>query len=398
MVKAALIVLFTLCSSAAVASNCNVEKKYTNSAFSMPMQFFNASSGGNASQAQWIVGVGVIEASTDILLKKYLKNNNSYRPRLILHSPGGSLIGGLRLGTAIREAGISTLVGQTKKYDVENDYPCRTLVDQVVNGECSSSCAYAFLGGVMREISTEWFPLERNKLGFHQFWFTESFSKSIAAKDAKVLQETTLSDAQIAMGLVAEYLSLMNIDARVISFAAKAGPDSMHYPSFQELSETQVITQSSFGAWFIEPYQSGLVAASRELNPLTPIQQITTYCRVRDASKVLMITSDFSKTRETGFAEPTSNVSNPKKSEYGASVTIDGFEFVFPSEMVKVATADKLHFYRVELPNALAEKLVLAKQLEVKLNSPSSFGFHYGKTSLGNTGRKSVALSFKNCV
>ena len=75
MVKAALIVLITLCSSAAVASNCNVEKKYTNSAFSMPMQFFNASSGGNASQAQWIVGVGVIEASTDILLKQYLKNN-----------------------------------------------------------------------------------------------------------------------------------------------------------------------------------------------------------------------------------------------------------------------------------------------------------------------------------
>lgn len=80
------------------------------------MQFFTSTTGGNASKASWITGVGLIQLDTASLLEKFLSDNDAYGWRLILHSPGRKHgwwtenWGGL-----IRHARISTLLGQTKK-------------------------------------------------------------------------------------------------------------------------------------------------------------------------------------------------------------------------------------------------------------------------------------------
>jgi hypothetical protein len=308
------------------------------------------------------------------------------------------LIGGLKLGTAIRNRGLSTLVGKTIKLDVETKFPCRTFSDHVVEGDCLSACAYAFLGGVTRELSTEWWPLQNSKIGFHQFWLDKGISQVVGPNDARLLRETTLSKAQIAMGLIAEYLSLMKIDPKVLSFASNAEPDKMYYPSISDLIDTQVITLSSYGAWFIEPYKSGLVAASRELNRNTPAQQITTYCRKRDGRKIIMLTSDFANYRTTGFSEPGNDVTKETVSEHGAWVKIDKIRYIVPFNNVKEARSDDLRFYRIELPNRLADKLEKANLISVHINTPNSLGYHSGTSELRNFDRKSIILSFKNCV
>jgi hypothetical protein len=51
---------------------------------------------------------------------------------VVFHSPGGSLMAGLFLGDEIRERGMNTLIES--------------------GSTCSSACAYAFMGGVVRTI------------------------------------------------------------------------------------------------------------------------------------------------------------------------------------------------------------------------------------------------------
>jgi len=39
-----------------------------------------------------------------------------------------------------------------------------------------------------------------------------------------------------------------------------------------------------------------------------------------------------------------------------------------------------------------------ARKIEVLLDKPKFLGFHYGSTILKDVGRKSISLSFRNCV
>src|SRR5580704_8318957 len=61
--------------------------------------------------------------------------------RLFLHSPGGSLLGGIALGRAIREHALQTDVGQ---------FSVGKTTTGARPGYCYSACALAFLGGEYR--------------------------------------------------------------------------------------------------------------------------------------------------------------------------------------------------------------------------------------------------------
>ena len=112
-----------------------------------------------------------------------------------------------------------------------------------------------------------------------------NLSDIITSEDAKLIRQTTSSTSQILTGFIAKNLTKMGVIPSVISFASRAGPNEVNYPSFYELQEANVVTSAGFGTWFIESFKNDLVAASRESNPITPAQQITTYCRRNDGKK-----------------------------------------------------------------------------------------------------------------
>ncbi len=72
---------------------------------------------------------------------------------VILQSFGGDLVGGLRLGQVIRAKGMNTYLSTVSL----------PMVPERIQGKCFSACAYAFLGGVIRQIDTS------GQYGVHQF-------------------------------------------------------------------------------------------------------------------------------------------------------------------------------------------------------------------------------------
>jgi hypothetical protein len=98
-------------------------------------------------------------------------------------SPGGSLIGGMVLGRAIRAYGFTTRVSEGR--------------------ECASACAIAFLGGVSRYVSGD------GKLGVHQFASQPAIehpdSPQFTGKDAIIDQDL--------VGQTLDYVKEMGVDA-----------------------------------------------------------------------------------------------------------------------------------------------------------------------------------------
>ena len=89
-----------------------------------------------------IFATGEIDAAADTRLTTLIADKHiPLGSRLYLHSPGGSLGGGLALGRVIRENKLETLIGQVD--------PALPYVDSKP-GYCYSACATAFLGGEYR--------------------------------------------------------------------------------------------------------------------------------------------------------------------------------------------------------------------------------------------------------
>jgi hypothetical protein len=115
--------------------------------------------------------------------------------RVYLNSPGGSYLGGLRLGQSFRQHGLSTYVGGLRSED--NRVPAM----------CASACAYAFAGGVHR-----YFYGGKDRLGVHQFY---------GPGDNKA----DIGDAQILSSLLVSYLQSMGVDPELFSVASQSRGD-----------------------------------------------------------------------------------------------------------------------------------------------------------------------------
>ena len=80
-----------------------------------------------------IFASGEIDKDAGKRLRSFAKENGIEEAAVVFDSPGGSLLGGLNLGTSIRELGFDTKIGAKGK-------PTAAAV-------CASACAYAFAGG-----------------------------------------------------------------------------------------------------------------------------------------------------------------------------------------------------------------------------------------------------------
>lgn len=153
---------------------------------------------------EYILAQGIITPKTPERFAIFMRKIKPYKPTIYFHSPGGDLVAALKMGHMIRQAGLDTFVGGPYEQFIKLGIPYQTLVK---NGGCVSACAYAFLGGVSREVS------EGGKYGVHQF--------------AGSRKDTGEGSAQVTSTVLANYLDDMGVDRRLLDIASLTRPTAV---------------------------------------------------------------------------------------------------------------------------------------------------------------------------
>lgn len=144
-----------------------------------------------------IYAEGEIEADSAAKLVRFARDRQVQRAVVVLSSRGGSLLGGIRLGEAIRVEQFDTSVGEEID-DFERENPA----------VCASACAYAFAGGVNRYLPSG------SLIGVHQFY---GAGDNIGDR----------GETQAVSAILVEYLTRMGVDSSAFVIASKAPSDTM---------------------------------------------------------------------------------------------------------------------------------------------------------------------------
>jgi len=238
----------------------------------------------------------IVEGDAQKLEEYILITKGDYEPdfRIALNSGGGNLVEGIKMGLVIRKHNLSTSIGAiNKNFDFEKSRVNPTwylgVVDETDDSMCASACAYAFLGGANRFITSDY------KLGLHQF-YSEQGSTMAPSDD---VFDNALSDAQELMGLLVMYIShLGDVDFNVLVEAVTAKPNDMNWLTLIEAKKLKIISYDNYEDFYLEPYKKGIVAVSRvkdsnsgyDTSLEDRISQATFFCR--DSDFILMLSSD----------------------------------------------------------------------------------------------------------
>lgn len=212
--------------------------------FESPMEFYEATNGGNCVTCVWIAAEGVINLDTAERFRAFLRTNDLDEARgLNIHfnSPGGSLIGGVLLGLAIREQQANTTVSAAHVDDVYDSGLRKVTYDPPIQAECSSACVFSFAGGVSR-FASKTTPgaaigfQDVGRLGVHQFYD----SLGLADPSAPAFNaEDRITDQKI-ISILLGFLSEMDVSAELLQLASRTDPRDMHYLTEEELQTTRV--------------------------------------------------------------------------------------------------------------------------------------------------------------
>ena len=210
VLKSLLALVFSVGFSTPIWANCGTP------APTDPMRFLVMTDGSD----HWIAAEGRIEADTAEVFREFLTQLDAPVQEITLNSIGGRLAGGLALGRSIRESGLATRVGDSRG--------CNGTEGRV--GVCASACAYAFLGGVRREVGPH------GHLGFHGIY--------PAAGQADIPEETLLAATDRAMETLRAYVLDMGANPILPEIAAVVPADRLYLPQGRALSALGIETDA----------------------------------------------------------------------------------------------------------------------------------------------------------
>lgn len=186
-----------------------------------PMRFYVAEN--TMLGTTWVVASGEITGDTPKEFAKFALTIHGRGMRIVLNSAGGKAVAALELGELIRRHGFNTDVGFTLGFGPGKDF--------IGTGFCASACAYAFLGGVKRDL------LKGSVLGYHDF----SIEPELIA-DGISYDEV----ARIMSQDIAAYLKRMGIDKKLLEIAAATKPSEIYEPDSDELREMGIISVPTY--------------------------------------------------------------------------------------------------------------------------------------------------------
>jgi hypothetical protein len=181
---------------------------------------------------QLIAASGMITADTPRQFLAFMRDNPAHDATVALESDGGSVLGALELGRAIRRLALSTTVGR-----VIDRRPKNGAKEGARYGEfnsrvdCQSMCTFVLLAGVKRSV-----PLDAQVL-VHQIWLGDRREDAVAAnytaEDLVVVQRD--------IGSIVQYTVEMGGDTELVQLSLKVPPwEPMRVLSRDELRRTRL--------------------------------------------------------------------------------------------------------------------------------------------------------------
>jgi hypothetical protein len=179
----------------------------------------------------WVAAAGAITADTPRDFEAFAQKNALNGLIIALDSDGGSVLGALALGRAIRRLGMTTTVGKTIPLGNSDSNLRRAKLQP--RAYCESMCAFVLLAGVERHVPGE------ARVMVHQIWLgdrrDDPTAANYSAEDLVVVQRD--------IGRLARYTMEMGGGVDLLEIALKIPPwEPMRLLTRDELRTMKVIT------------------------------------------------------------------------------------------------------------------------------------------------------------
>jgi len=204
-------------------------------ATTMPMRFALHQEGPaeacGASCRLLISASGMITSDTPREFDNFVRSRDVRGATIVLDSKGGSVLGAIALGRAIRSLGLATTVGRVREQAAHDGKSKRAWVWP--RAECQSMCPFVLLGGIKRSI-----PPEARVL-VHQIWLGDRRDDAAAA----TYSAEDLVLVQRDIGRLVQYTLDMGGGAELLEVALRIPPwEPMRMLSRDELRRTRLDT------------------------------------------------------------------------------------------------------------------------------------------------------------
>ena len=183
----------------------------------------------NAEVRADVIGAqGEITNDTAASFQAFVQSHGAdpdFRPLVMLSSPGGTVVGAMKLGLVLRQIGATVLVARARAEEGSDDL-------HVMSSYCMSACVYAFFGGKRRIIPPA------SHLGIHQMAIYSHSFDFFGGGEETVRSKGTpeLVDALSA------YTKLMGVNPAAIAEAEQVDSSSIHILTPKEIARWRVGT------------------------------------------------------------------------------------------------------------------------------------------------------------
>ena len=202
---------------------------------SLPMQFALRQEGPAAvcrdKCRTWVSAIGMVKLETAREFEAFAARNDIRGATLALDSEGGSVIGALALGRAIRKMEMTTTIGKTNELPVGNEPGRRATLSP--RADCESMCAFILLAGVQRLVPPE------ARVRVHQIWLgdrrDDANAATYSAEDLVLVQRD--------IGRLAEYTMEMGGSVALLELSLRIPPwEPMRILTREELRRMRLDT------------------------------------------------------------------------------------------------------------------------------------------------------------
>jgi hypothetical protein len=180
-----------------------------------------------------IAASGMITADTARQFLAFVRDNalqGAQAPvtTVVLESDGGSVLGALDFGRAIRRVGFATTVGHVVERRGRNG---AKFGEAVSRADCQSMCTFVLLGGVQRQVPSD------ARVLVHQIWLGDRREDAVAAN----YSAEDLVVVQRDIGSIMQYTVEMGGDVELVALSLKVPPwEPMRALTRDELRRTRL--------------------------------------------------------------------------------------------------------------------------------------------------------------
>ena len=369
-------------------------------AFDKPMVFVVAASGGNCGDCEWIAAIGIIEADTPAKFEAFLAANRYIPGTVVLHSPGGNLLAGLQLGTIIRNNNLATTIGNTISSQDSLEYDGTPHYSEYFEaGRCASACAYAFLGGVSRDLGRMLGEGTSSHIAFHQF-------AQPRTENHQLTGATGVAQGQEVSGIIAAYLGAMGVDGRVLTMAGLTPSEDLYEPKREELIAYRIVTVTGFGPWQLDSFAGTVAATTTAADTYySDEKQVIVYCQLPKRLPVIAVALEGPPFVISTGADDASRLPTPAealemvndvKVTFGAQTgNLDKQGLAF-----QIQSMDRPSYVYMGIPTAWVPGLLTAATLAIDIGGPhvfSDFGIQ-AKVTIDAAGHDKLRLALRDCL